>query len=476
MSTLLRAQPFMAALLAALLLLATGCRQERERLEGQNLLVLQGATLIDGTGAAPRPSSAVVIDDSRILRVGAVGDFRYPDDAIVVDVAGRWLLPGFMDLHAHMNTIGGPLPDGVLSTMIRFGITTFRSPAAMRAAGTDLRDRIAAGEILGPRMFTAGLLMNLPGGSSAGSPIAVEVATTEEVRAEVRRQAEAGVDFVKLYAQLGPEMIRAGIEEAHANGIRAIGHLGKTGWADAARYRIDTIVHSGVAAPTWELVPPQKRARFLDFYSPRSGFDPSLFGAWQEAADLDRADTAALISVLVENRVEVNPTLVQIEAIYWGDDPALREALEPEYAPSSLAATWRKGLHPFSGGWPEEARAAAKKTFTLTLEMVRRLHEGGVLLTAGTDLGNPWITPGVSLHREMWLLNRAGIPALEVVKIATRNGAEALGILDQVGTIESGRRADLVVLTADPLDDIRNTRAIEAVYLGGKRIARAVAR
>ena len=107
----------------------------------------------------------------------------------------------------------------------------------------------------------------------------------------------------------------------------------------------------------------------------------------------------------------------------------------------------------------------------MNLGIVRRLHQAGVLITTGTDFPLPWITPGVSLHREMWLLQKAGLPALEVLTIATRNGAEALGILDEVGTIEKGKRADLVILSADPLKDIRNTRAIEAVYLGGERIA-----
>ncbi len=448
--------------------LAAGCSNSSELIEGDDLLVLSGVTLIDGTGAPPRENTVIVVHGDRIFRVGEVGDFQYPDDATVVDLTGRWLLPGFMDLHAHI-TDAEPQEE-VLATLLQFGITTFRSPGARAPPlGTALRDRIAIGEILGPRMFTAGRLMDLPG----GSPAAVKVATTEEVRAEVRRQAEAGVDFVKLYAQLGPEMIRAGIEEAHAAGVGTIGHLGKTGWADASVLGIDAVMHSGTGAPTWELVPPEERARFLDFHAPlqRPEFDPTLFGAWREAVDLDGPEMAALVAALAEHRVEVNPTLIMMEVMYWGDDPELLEAIEPQYAPASLATTWRAAPHPYSVAWPEESLADAKKTFPLNLEIVRRLHQGGVLLTAGTDFGNPWITPGVSLHREMWLLHEAGIPVLEVLTIATRNGAEALGILDEVGTIEMGKRADLVILSADPLDDIRNTRAIEAVYLGGERIA-----
>jgi imidazolonepropionase-like amidohydrolase len=375
-----------------------------------------------------------------------------------------------MDLHFHIKD--AELQAEVLGTLLQFGITTFRSTAAAPEFGTTLRDQIAAGVIVGPRMFSSGPLIDLPDQLWSGSPDATEVTTTQEVRAEVRRQAETGADYVKLYAHLGPEIVRAGIEEAHALGIKALGHLGKTGWADAAAMGIDAVTHSGTAAPTWELVPPEERARFIDFYAPhqKPTFDPTLFGPWREVVDLEGDEMAALVSALAENRVEVNPTLVIVEVMFWGEDPELLEVYEPDYAPASLASTWRGAPHPYTATWSEEELAEAKKVFLINLEIVRRLHEAGVLITTGTDFPLPWITPGVSLHREMELLHKAGIPVLDVLTIATRNGAEALGILAEVGTIESGKRADLVILSADPLDDIRNTRMIEAVYLGGKSV------
>ena len=281
MPTLPSLQHCVAAWQAVLLILATGCGQGPELVEGENLLLLEGATLIDGTGAAPRPSSAVVVDGPRILRVGRSGDFRYPDDARVVNLEGRWLLPGFMDLHFHIRD--AEYQAEVLGTLLEFGITTFRSTAAPPGVGATFRDRIAAGEIVGPRMFTSGRLIDAPGQLWSNAPQAVEVATEEEVRAEVRNQAEAGVDYVKFYAHLGPEIVRAGIEEAQALGIRTIGHLGKTGWADAAAMGIDAVTHSGTAAPTWELVPPEERSRFVDFYAPhqKPTFDSTLFGPWR---------------------------------------------------------------------------------------------------------------------------------------------------------------------------------------------------
>ena len=178
----------------------------------------------------------------------------------------------------------------------------------------------------------------------------------------------------------------------------------------------------------------------------------------------------SLISPIVKNRVEVNPTLVIVEVMFWGDDPDLREEYEPDYAPNSLAEDWREGPHPYTASWPKESLDEAKEVFKINQEIVRILFEAGALITTGTDFPLPWITPGISLHREMQLLNNSGIKPLDVISIATRNGAEAMGILDEVGTIEIGKQADFVILSADPLKDIRNTRTIERVYLRGKLV------
>jgi hypothetical protein len=180
-----------------------------------------------------------------------------------------------------------------------------------------------------------------------------------------------------------------------------------------------------------------------------------------------------LVQVLVDSEVEVNPTLVLIESLYWGDDPAVSSRLEPSYAPATLVdgwwgENWEEG-NPFMRQWglSEDEWVRVKRGFTATKAMVRVFQERGVLLTAGSDVGMPWITPGVSFHRELELLVSAGISTLDVLVIGTRNGARALGIANDVGTVEEGKRADMVVLRDDPLDDIRNTRSIELVIAKG---------
>ncbi len=431
--------------------------------------MLEGATLIIGDGSAPIENSVVFIENGKISKVGRLGEIKYPRNAEILNLKNRWLLPGFMDLHFHINDIEQL---ETLSTLLQFGITTFRNTAATPEFGVELRDKIANGQIVGPRMFTTGELIDVTGGFWSNSPSAVGVETEEEIKLEVRRQAKMGVDFIKLYAHLEPELIKAGIEEARRVGVRTIGHLGKTSWADAAAMGINTVTHSGTAAPTWELVPPENQTRFKDFFAPhqKPEFDHTLFGPWRQLVDLEGPEMATLISSLVENRVEVNPTLVIVEVMFWGDDLDLLEEYKPDYAPTALATKWREGVHPYTASWPQESLEEAKKVFQINQEIVRRMHDAGILITTGTDFPLPWITPGVALHREMLLLTKAGISTMDVITIATRNGAEALGILDEVGTIEIGKQADLVILSANPIEDIRNTEKIEKVFLGGNLV------
>lgn len=442
---------------------------QSELVEGDHLLVLENTTLIDGTGASPRSGAVVIIQDSQIVKVGQTGDFRYPEDATVHDLSGRFVMPGLIEAHAHLP--GPALQEEMLRTYVAFGVTTLFDPAAIGSMGIEVRERVSTGELFGPRILTAGRALNGPSFLD-GFARFTRVETAEEVVAEVQRQADLGVDFIKVYAHLPPKHVRATIEEAHRLGIPVVGHLGRTGWTDAARAGIDIIVHSALAGPTWELVPAPHRNDFRDLYLPSANYpedyDASRFRPWRELVKLDGAELETLIELLLENGTVVDPNLVVMESIIWGDDAAARERLEPDFAPEPLRTQWRQGLNPGTATWSEEDFAEAKATWPLFLDFVRILHERGVPLTAGTDLANPWITPGPALHRELELLVSAGIPPLEVLTMVTANPAEALGILEETGTVEAGKRADLVILAADPVHDIRNTRKIETVIMGGR--------
>ena len=449
--------------LLALGSLPVGCADRTEPIEGDKLLVLNGVTLIDGTGAAPRENAVIVVQGDRILRVGDVGQFRFPDDATVLDLAGRYVTPGFIDTHVHSRAL-----DQMGSTLLGFGITTIRSPGDEN--GVQMRDRLEKGDLLGPTLLTGGRIIDHLDNQLTGSAIKLE--TESEVREEVRRQAARGVDYVKLYMGIPGALLEATVDEAHAQGVKVIGHLHRASWTQAAEAGIDALVHSGSEGPTWELLEEGARDRF-----PWGDFGGYL-RAWAESADrvdLQGPQMDRLVQALVDSGVEVNPTLVITESLYWGDDPSVSARLEPSFAPATLVDGWWgenwEEANPFMRQWSltDDEWAQLKRGFMATKAMIRVFHERGVLITARSDVGMPWITPGVSFHRELELLVSTGISALDVLRIGTHNGASALGVANEVGTVEEGKRADLVVLHDDPVNDIRNTRTIEWIIAKGKR-------
>jgi imidazolonepropionase-like amidohydrolase len=186
--------------------------------------------------------------------------------------------------------------------------------------------------------------------------------------------------------------------------------------------------------------------------------------------DLDGPWFDELVQALSVNNVTVDPTLVILQTLAFGDDLSVLEKLEPQLAPSTIHDTWGENWqtgNPYALNGPQQP-TTGKALFPIAQEIVRRFHERGVRLAVGTDVGMPWITPGVSFHREMELLVESGIAPADVLVLATRNGAKTIRADDERGTIEPGKLADLIVLGKSPLEDIRNTRSIEAVYKGGK--------
>ena len=284
-----------------------------------------------------------------------------------------------------------------------------------------------------------------------------EVRTEEEVRAEVRRQVAAGVDFIKLYISLPPELVCAGIEEAQANNIKALGHLSVTSWTEAGKCKIDGLVHAIPSSAS--LLPAAQRAEYAKFTDTRALYQ------WPARVDLNGVEIDEMITVLVEQRIPVDPTLVVFEAVFWGDDSSYSDHPELGLTPAVVVDSWKQGGH--SSGWTAEDFAEAKAAWPKVLGLTKMMYDRGVRILAGSDTPNPFVIPGVSLHRELELLVDAGIPPAQVLKIATRDNAEALDILDTQGTVEVGKTANLVILTADPLDNIQNTRKIVTVFKAG---------
>jgi imidazolonepropionase-like amidohydrolase len=461
--------PFKSFIFVVCLLIAS-CQPQPELVEGENLVVLEGATAI--TGDEILPDSAIIIDNEEIIRVGAAGEFRYPDQTIVVDLSGAWVTPGFIDTHVHYTEFDKDKLDIILRTLLANGVTTVRAAAGLTEFNVALRDEIERGERLGPRMKTAGLPIDTPDGPMDWM---AQVSTPEEMRTEIRKQADEGVDYIKLYRTVGPVLAAVAVEEAHALDLKVIGHLNMTTWADASAMGFDGIVHSGIYAPTWELAPEEHwEAIRRAFNQGREPGEENGFKLLLDHVDLDSEKSQAWMEDLADRGTPLEPNLVMLEALLWGDDQTTFDLYEPAKAPENWKGTFRLAFpHPAVAARTPEWAQEIKKTYPLFEDLAVRLYRAGAVVSVGTDLMNPWMTPGASYHRELALLKNAGLTEREILKAATHFGAVAMTLEEQIGSIEAGKSADLVVLNADPLADVRNFRDIRFVYLRGRKLSPA---
>ncbi|MGB7662621.1 MAG: amidohydrolase family protein [Nitrososphaeraceae archaeon] len=412
---------------------------------GNEALVLNGATLIDGNGGPPKADSVVVIGDSKkIIAITNQTNFRdslslFNDDSgsqitkRVLNLTEKYIVPGLFDMHAHIagvrkNSYDQATSENMLEMLLKYGITTVRNPGGPTNETVHLREEVLNRNLSGPEIFTAGRLLNTP-----EFPIPFvekQVYTEEEVREEVRNQATAGVDYIKLYVGLKPDLVKAAVDEAHRQGIKVIGHLYLTSWTDAANLGIDFLTHGVPVSPF--LLPEDKQRIFN-----RTGGGPFDHSLWLDLVDLDSIEIRNMIESLVQNQIPVDPTLNVYEAIF----------VRQSFADPQNEQRWSK-----------------------VLQLTKMMHDRGVKILSGTDIPNFELVPGESLHHELELLVEAGINTSDVIKIATKNGAEALNLMNQTGTIEPGKQADILILSANPVEDIENTKRIEAVISNGRII------
>jgi imidazolonepropionase-like amidohydrolase len=431
------------------------------------ILILHNVTVIDGTGAPPRPHVDVVLRGERIEQLCDAATYAHPKEAKVLDLTGRFVIPGLVDMHAHVLTHPwnekGELLDRddraatqeLLRTMLAFGVTTIRDPGDPTADAVALRRLLAVGKIVGPELHTAGRILNA---SSFHPEPFVEVRREAEVRDEIRWQAMNGVDTIKVYSSMPPELVAVAIDEAHAQRLPIIGHLQRTTWTAAANLGIDGVEHS--APWSEEYLPAADRAAYPN----------SLAGRTYWLEHLDDQAIGAMIAALARHHVVVDPTLMAMRTKMWGDDPRTTTANpDLQFTPEAFRRGWTGGS--FTKSWTADDYAQAKKAWPILLRLTKRMYDAGVPLVAGTDTPTSWLVPGASLHDELVLLRDAGIPPLQVLRIATSNAAAMLRRSNEFGAVRPGLRADLVVLDADPLAQIENTRRIAYVIQRGRIVA-----
>ncbi|HXG64587.1 MAG TPA: amidohydrolase family protein [Blastocatellia bacterium] len=438
----------------------------------QETLALTYVTVIDATGAPARPDMTLVIAGGRITEIGMTGKVSVPGDALVVDAAGMFLIPGLWDMHAHTSY------KQFLKLFIANGVTGVRDMGGTPEEFARLRQwrrQIADGTILGPRIVAAGI--HVDGPKPLGRPDSLHVANRNGARQAVNFLKQGGADFVKVYSMLPREAYFAVAAEAKKQGLAFAGHVppcvSAAEAADAGQRSMEhlfgiltacskdeanlmketaaAVMKSGVAAFVRAEIHAQMKA--LDSYDPKKA--EGLFarfrknGAWQV------------------------PTLVGWQSLSRADDERLLSDVRGKYIPPERLASWKTQSAGFLGSLGADYLANRHRLLEKQLELVGAMRRAGVELMAGTDTAALYVYPGFSLHDELALLVRAGLTPMEALQCATRNPAKYLGMLDSLGTVEKGKIADLVLLEADPLADIANTKKIAAVVVGGRLIRKA---
>jgi imidazolonepropionase-like amidohydrolase len=417
-------------------------------------IALVGATVIDGTGGPPLADAAIVVRRGTIEFVGPRAAFELPKKTREVDVSGRWIIPGLIDSHCHL----APAADWAPSRYLAWGVTTLRDVHGDLNTILGIRKRANLGPGNYPRVYVAGAMID---GLPATYRDAIAVNVENNARKAVDRLVSAGTDLIKVYTHVDAALLRAITDEARAFNLSVTGHLGMTDALTAAKAGISSIEHmSGVP----EAASTNPSDLFAAHYR---GFLPGWTASERSWAQLDSAALARVASRLAEQKVAIIPTLVLHETWSRLDDTAVLNDRALADVPAAQRKDWDVSGFIARAGWTETDFAAFRRSRPKQDLFLRLFAAAGGHIAAGTDASNQLLVPGYSEHREMELLVRAGLTTRESLRAATRNGAVLLGV-DSLGLLAPGKAADLVVLTKDPLADIRNTRAIQSVMIRGQ--------
>jgi imidazolonepropionase-like amidohydrolase len=405
-------------------------------------VAIEHVRMFDSEQAAMRDNMTVVFEGERIKEVGPSASVKAPANADRVDGTGKTLLPGLFDMHAHAQPI-----DGMLN--IASGVTTVRD------MGNDIDDLLRlqkqwqSGETIGPRVWKAGFIDG-PGPYQA--PTGIFVTTAEEAKAAVDKYAGLGFIQIKLYSSLKPELVPGIVKEAHEQGLRVSGHVPNGMIASQfVEDGADELQHINFI--------------FLNFLADKvkDTRTPERFtavGKYAAGMDLDSKEVKDFIAVLLAHRTTVDVTMAAFEGMFTGRPGKV----SPEYAEvlDRLPAQVQRGA--YGGGLPvtSENDQLYKDSYAALLKMTKKLYDAGVPVLAGTDA-----LAGLMLHRELELEVKAGIPPEKALQIATWNAAKLLKQDKELGSIGTGKLADVVLVEGNPAEDIRNIRRCRLVVKNG---------
>ena len=427
---------------------------------GAQTLVFTHVTVIDVTGGASQTDMTVVITGNRISTMSKSGAGPAPAGARVIDATGKYLIPGLWDMHVH----SAASAEREFPVYLALGVTGVRNMHTTVDTALELtraiKRRGTAGA-LGPRFLANGPIIDGPRPAQRGS---VAIGSPDAARRAVDSLAAGGAEFIKVYNLLPRAAYLAAVEQAKQRGLPVVGHV-------PFEMRAEDVANAGQRSI--------EHLDGLDFACSTRGdsLRANLLARpsrelWQRTqialVETWSADACApAIEAYRRNGTWQVPTLVIGWSIVAGDT-VLADSASMSVVPSATRAAWRTFVSELSEG----ERRKERLDFAQALEATRLLHRAGVPMLAGTDVGNPLLVPGYSLHRELELLVQAGLPPLAALQAATINPARFLNATDSLGTVAPGKLADLVLLDADPLVDIGNTRRIRAVVVNGRLLDR----
>ena len=434
------------------------------------ITALTDVTVVDvGTGRK-NPHQTVLISGDRIIGVGRL---PVPRGAAEIRLSGKYVIPGLADMHVHSlgdERVSPPL-------YLANGLTTVREMAGTNPMLYDWRDRIAAGTLLGPRMVVASNIID--GDPTLWDPNLIQVIVVDDAataRAAVRRVKSEGADFVKVYSRLSRESWRAIVDEARKVGLTVHGHgpdqVSSKEVSNAGQRSIEHIHSLGLAVSTREA----EVQRMLIAISVPTGDYHAWFRQlhpieWIAANTYSPARAADVFGTLRRNRTRVTPTLTMHNVLDQIDYTQLDPALAKYLSADSIGTYDYVIQNLYAANRTAEEVSHQRQMWAWRQRFVRELLDHDVPILAGTDTGTPYSVPGFALHDELEHLVGAGATPRQALYAATVEPAKFLGL--NTGAVEPRKIADLVVLDADPLADIRNTRRIHTVVTRGRVISPA---
>jgi imidazolonepropionase-like amidohydrolase len=427
-------------------------------------LVVLGGTLIN-PGQAPGPDSMIIVKGDRIQTVARRGELPVPGNSRTISASGKIILPGFLDGHAHYEDFAGEI-------YLHLGVTTCPDIEIFRDDHWSLAQKqgIRMGKMRGPRLWTAGRGLgprhpswSMPGGRAFRGTL--PFSTPEEARAIVREKKRAGHDIIKLNELLSPELVKAAVDEAHGLGMPVIAHSLDI-WSYAPT-GIDGVEHHWSVALS-SIADPEKRQKLaLDRMFGR--VDTEEIPYYSEPENFDR-----LIDVMVRNSVSWTPTIATwlrplspSAKQFMARERSIIENRGARYLPPVVRA-YSLGQYEKFEQWPADKLSRVKQGYEKVQDFMRRFVKAGGSIRAGSDPSNGM--PAMGVHQELKMFVEAGLSVEEAFATATLNVAKTYFLEKEVGSVEAGKLADMIIVEGDPLKDIWCTQNVKTVILGGKTV------